>query len=94
MLAALRSRGIAAAAYHTVIFDNWAVERHPEWAIVPATMLRGYDSHLFGPSYGTACANKPEYRAYEQAQITTFLNGMPLMLCGLTWSSGPACACV
>ena len=73
MLAALRARGIAPAAYHTVIFDNWAAEHHPEWAIVPATTLNGYDSHLFGPKYGTACANKPEYRAYEIEQITALL---------------------
>ncbi len=73
MLAALRARGIAPAAYHTVIFDNWASEQHPEWAIVPATTLKGYDSHLFGPKYGTACANKLGYRAYERQQITALL---------------------
>jgi hypothetical protein len=73
MLAALRARGIAPAAYHTVIFDNWATEHHPEWAIVPATTLKGYDSHLFGPKYGTACATKPGYRAYEREQITALL---------------------
>jgi hypothetical protein len=73
MLAALRARGIAPAAYHTVIFDNWACEDHPEWAIVPATTPKGHGSHLFGPKYGTACANKPEHRAYEREQITALL---------------------
>jgi hypothetical protein len=73
MLAALRARGIAPAAYHSVIFDTWATEHHPEWAIVPATTLKGYDSHLHGPRYGTACANKPEYLAYERDQITALL---------------------
>ena len=73
MLVALRARGIAPAAYHSVIFDNWAVENHPEWAVEPATILKGYDAHLFSSRYGTACANKPEYRAYEKAQITALL---------------------
>jgi hypothetical protein len=73
MLVALRSRGISPAAYYSVIFDNWAVEHHPEWAILPATTLKGYDSHLYGPRYGTACANRLEYREYEKAQITALL---------------------
>jgi len=73
MLAALRTRGIAPGAYHSVIFDNWAVEHHPEWAIVPATTLKGYDSHLLGQRYGTACANQPEYREYEKTQIEALL---------------------
>jgi len=73
MVAALRARGIAPAAYHSVIFDNWAVEHHPEWAIVPATTLKGYDSHLFGPRYGTACANQLGYRDYEKTQIGALL---------------------
>lgn len=73
MLAALSARGIAPAAYHSVIFDNWAMEHHPEWAIVPATTLKGYDSHLLGPRYGTACANQPDYRDYEKAQIAALL---------------------
>ncbi len=73
MLAALRARGIAPGAYYSVVFDNWAVEHHPEWAIVPATTLKGYDSHIMGQRYGTACANHPEYRAYEKAQIEALL---------------------
>lgn len=74
MLSALRARGIAPGAYHSVIFDNWAMEHHPEWAIVPATTLKGYDSHLFNPRYGTACANQPKYREYEKAQIGALLD--------------------
>ncbi len=73
MLGALRARGIAPAAYHSVIFDNWAMEQNPEWALVPATILNGSDSHLLGPRYGTACPNQPGYRDYEKAQITALL---------------------
>ena len=73
MLRALRARDIAPAAYYSVIFDNWAVESHPEWAIVPATILNGENLQVLGPRYGTACLNHAEYRSYENAQITALL---------------------
>jgi hypothetical protein len=70
---ALRARGIAPAAYHSVVFDNWAVEHHPDWAIVPASTLNGYETQMLGLRYGTACVNNNEYRAYEHAQIAALL---------------------
>ena len=78
MLAALRERGIATAAYTTVILDNWATEHHPEWAIVPASTLKGHDPHvmsrqMFGPRYGKTCANNSDYREYEKTYITALL---------------------
>jgi hypothetical protein len=73
MLRALRGRDMAPAAYYSVIFDNWAVETHPEWAIVPATSLNGQNLQVLGPRYGTACLNHPGYRSYENAQITALL---------------------
>jgi Alpha-L-fucosidase len=73
MANALRARNIAPAAYHSVIFDNWAVEAHPDWSIVPATALEGKNVQAHGPRYGTACLNHPGYRAYENAQITALL---------------------
>ena len=72
-LSALRARHIAPGAYYSVIFDNWAVESHPEWALVPATTLNGQNVQVLGPRYGTACLNHPEYRSYENAQITALL---------------------
>ena len=41
---------IAPAAYYSVIFDNWAVESHPEWALVPATTLNGQNRAGARPS--------------------------------------------
>jgi hypothetical protein len=73
MVHALRARDIAPAAYYSVIFDNWAVESHPEWALVPATTLNGQNLQVLGPRYGTACLNHPDYRAYENSQITALL---------------------
>jgi hypothetical protein len=30
-LGELRSRNLVACAYYTIVFDNWAVEAHPDW---------------------------------------------------------------
>jgi hypothetical protein len=73
LYAALRERGIAPAAYHTTIFDNWAIEQHPEWSVVPISTRAGVDAPWHGPRYGTACPNHPGYREYERAQITALL---------------------
>jgi hypothetical protein len=73
LVGALRERGIAPAAYHSVVFDNWAVAHHPEWAIVPASTLAGSDEHMLGARYGTMCVNQRGYRDYEHQQITALL---------------------
>lgn len=73
LLAALKSRDIAPAIYHTLVFDNWAIDTHPEWAVVPISTRTGDDVPWHGPRYGTACPNQSGYRAYEAAQITALL---------------------
>lgn len=73
MLAALRGRGIAPAAYHTTIFDNWAIENHPDWSVVPVSSRDGVNAPWHGPRYGTACPVNPAYRAYEREQIAALL---------------------
>jgi hypothetical protein len=63
----LVDRGIAPAAYHTVVFDNWAVANHPEWAVRP---VGAPDAVAAGfTRYGVACVNNPAYRAYETGQL-------------------------
>ncbi|MCC6270784.1 MAG: alpha-L-fucosidase [Microbacteriaceae bacterium] len=71
--AALEKVGIAVAAYHSVIFDSWAAEEHPEWRIVPASREAGKEWTILGHRYGTMCPNHPEYVDYEKAQITALL---------------------
>lgn len=71
--AALDKAGIAVAAYHSVIFDNWAAQHHPEWRIVPASRGVGREWTVLGHRYGTMCPNHPEYVDYEKAQITALL---------------------
>lgn len=71
--AALESAGIAVAAYHSVIFDNWAAEAHEDWRIVPASRDSGHEWAQLGPRYGTLCPNRRGYVEYEKQQITALL---------------------
>lgn len=63
LVTALVERGLKPAAYHSVIFDNWAVETHPEWRQVSAETELGFpNSTMLGPHYGIACPNHPRLR--------------------------------
>lgn len=74
LVEALRARGLRPAAYHSVVFDNWAAEHHPEWQQVSASTLFGAPNHGYlGPRYGLLCVNNPEYVAYEVEQIQALL---------------------
>ena len=70
MVRELRARDIAPCAYYSIVFDNWAVETHPEWCqrLVSGGELRDV------VRYGTCCPNHPEYRAYEMAQLEDLLS--------------------
>ena len=52
------------------MFDNWAVETHPDWR---QRLVSGadFDSVI---RYGICCPNHPEYRAYEMAQLDDLLS--------------------
>ena len=68
------AEGVSVGAYHSVVFDNWAAENHPEWRVVPATRELGYDWTVLGHRYGTLCPNHRGYREYEKQQITALLD--------------------
>ena len=68
------AEGISVGAYHSVIFDNWAADNHPEWRVVPATREAGYDWTVLGHRYGTLCPNHRGYREYEEQQISALLD--------------------
>jgi hypothetical protein len=66
-VSALAERDIAACAYYSVIYDNWAFENHPEWKVEFAGGWRAYGSP--GDRHGLCCPNNPGYRDYVAAQI-------------------------
>lgn len=92
---ALKARGIAPAAYHTVVFDNWAVLNHPEWKNQPLFDPNDTDlPFLMGRKYGTACPNNPDYRQYEASQIRALLEkyDFDTLFIDMTFWTG-VCAC-
>jgi hypothetical protein len=73
LLGELKSRKIAACAYYSVIYNNWAFIGHPEWR-----MIHHWDhpANAFGKSrYGHCCPNNPEYRAFAFAQTEELVRG-------------------
>lgn len=70
LLGHLRAQNIAACAYYSIVFDNWAVQAHPEWR---QRTIAGIDYSAF-VRYGTCCINHPEYSAYEMAQLGDLLS--------------------
>jgi hypothetical protein len=91
---ALRERGIAVGAYHSVICDNAAVEARPEWAVVPAGEVDDPGAVITGHRYGTACPNNPGYREYEKTQIAALLSryDFDTLFLDMTFWTG-ICAC-
>ena len=67
VLEQLKSRGVAACGYMSVVFDNWAFLEHPDWRQQPA----GSEPDGSGAvsRYGVVCPNNPDYRAYVMAQV-------------------------
>ncbi len=64
VLGEVKERGLHATCYYTLIYDNWAYEKHPDWRIVSASddqLLR-----FMRKRYGTVCPNSP-YRAHAKA---------------------------
>ena len=61
--------GMDVIGYYSLIYNNWAFDRHPEWRIVDAA---GRDTRSDGGRYGQCCPNNMEYRAFVAEQIREF----------------------
>ncbi len=70
----LHERGIAACAYYSSIFNNWAYARNPSWRLVPLA-----EGSFFGDGsrYGIRCPNNPEYRVFQLAQVAELSSSYP-----------------
>jgi hypothetical protein len=89
---ALRARGIAACAYYSVIFDNWAAERHPDWQV--DLLLDPFPSGTPRDRHGLCCPNNPGYRGYVEEQIADLLGRYEFgtAFCDMTFWPG-VCGC-
>jgi len=73
LLSELKKRDIAACAYYSVIFNNWAFIQHPEWRMIhhwdhPANAFRR-------SRFGHCCPNNPDYRAFVFVQTEELVQG-------------------
>lgn len=71
--------GISVVGYYSLIYNNWARNTHPQWALCGAKALTGQaravtEDMAFTDAqdsrYGLCCPNNPEYRAFVSEQIS------------------------
>lgn len=62
-----RANGVHVVGYYSVIFNNRAYERHPDWRMIDANGRTHIEN---GNRYGLCCPNNPDYRAFVKEQIT------------------------
>ena len=55
--------------YYSLIYNNWAYEKYPEWRMKD---INGVCSCDMGSRYGLCCPNNMEYREFVYAQIEEF----------------------
>ena len=60
---------MAVIAYYSLIYNNWAYEKHPDWRM---RTFDGHGSRDDGNRYGLCCPNNESYRAFTREQIKEF----------------------
>ncbi len=79
MVAELKARGIAAVAYYSLIFNNWAFLEHPQWRQKPANETPEAAKKDFGAfegsRYGLVCPNNPGYFDFVIRQLDELVGG-------------------
>lgn len=78
-----RNNSIAVTGYYSLIYNNWAHQKHPEWRMVDAAGnsrfgARTEEYSAFAGNalfrYGLCCPNNPEYRAFVSKQINEIVD--------------------
>jgi putative glycosyl hydrolase-like family 6 (GHL6) protein len=65
--------GMAACAYYSLNFNNWAYHEHPDWRLAPAVP----DVQFSAPTskYGLCCPNNPGFHEFELEQVRELASG-------------------
>lgn len=61
--------GIDAIIYYSLIYNNWAYEKHPDWRILDIDGRSSREKGGRGARYGVCCPNSPGYRKFVCDQI-------------------------
>lgn len=71
--------GMDVVAYYSVIFNNYAYEREPEWRLLDSSGQPSREGERFHrwlkPRYGICCPNNPGYREFVVEQLRELCAG-------------------
>lgn len=74
--------GMDVVGYYSLIFNNWAYDRHPEWRILDVNgqpnRTAGEQEFMSGGRYGLVCPNNMQYRAFVEEQLNELLEEFEL----------------
>ena len=65
----LDKAGMGTNIYYSLIYNNWAFLKHPDWRIIPAREGKKYGR------YGYCCPNNTAHREFALSQIGELING-------------------
>ena len=66
LIAKCKDGGMKVVGYYSLIFNNVAIEMHPNWEMVTA---KGETWRTMGRRYGLCCPNNLEYRAFLDENV-------------------------
>ena len=71
LIALCKQDGMKVVGYYSLIFNNVAIEMHPDWEMVTAN---GETWRTMGRRYGLCCPNNEEYRAFldEKSYLSSY----------------------
>jgi hypothetical protein len=67
----LHERGLAAVAYYSVNFNNWAYEEHPDWRLRPANPASSWGKDV--NRMAVCCPANTDFHAFCVTQLTELL---------------------
>ncbi len=79
VLGEIRKQGMDPVLYYSLIYNNWAYEKNPEWRMIDVNGLPSRDPRhtwslgdIHGGRYGHCCPNNQGYRDFVAKQIAEF----------------------
>ncbi len=69
-----KAAGMKVVGYYSIIYNNWAEENHPEWAMREPN---GESALEGGGRYGLVCPNNLEYREFVRTQVREIAREFP-----------------
>lgn len=75
IIALCHREGIHVVVYYSLIFNNWAYDRHPSWRLLDAEGRASRGRSGRGGRYGVCCPNNQAYRSFARSQVRELCAG-------------------